>query len=166
MRWSENPLIEALSTFLEELHKTYPWDWFATFTFARTISPNGAAYWFERYLRAAGNEGVAKPYAFRADEYGPLFGRFHLHALIGNVSHLTLWCGDFLPPNAWGKKCCWLHRWPCGYARIFPYDPALGARYYLSKYITKQLASWDLLGIETENLVFPKMSCERVEEKL
>lgn len=154
-RWSENPIVEALSGFLEDLHQKYPWDWFGTFTFARkAISPEGACYWFRRYLEEAGRVGIAKPYAFRADEYGPATGRFHLHALIGNVSHLTMYCQQRLLAREWGRPCCWLHRWPCGYARIFPYDPSRGARHYLSKYVTKDLANWDLIGFETDNLTF------------
>ena len=66
-----------------------------------------------------------KPYAFRADEYGPIGGRFHLHALIGNVSTVTMFCGERLGKWEWGINCCGLHRWPCGYARVFAYDPAL-----------------------------------------
>ena len=153
-RWSENPIVQAWGTFLEEVHQKYPWDWFGTFTFARQISPAGAGYWFRKYLEELGRAGIAKPYAFRADEYGPLNGRFHLHALVGNVSHLTIYCGERLPRNVWGRNCCWLHGWRCGYARIYPYDPAKGARSYLSKYVTKALANWDLFGFETENLTF------------
>jgi hypothetical protein len=137
------------------LHARYPWDWFATLTFAREgLTANGAQYWFRRYLDAAGKAGACVPYAFRADEYGPLYGRYHLHALVGNVSHLPIYCGDRLPKGKWGEDCCAVHRWPCGIARIFPYDPTLGARYYLSKYVVKELANWELIGFDTENLVF------------
>jgi hypothetical protein len=154
-RWSENPVTDALGKWLTELHQQYPWDWFATLTFAREgITPAGAQYWFRRYLDGAGEAGIAKPYAFRADEYGPLHGRYHLHALVGNVSHLQIYCGARLQKNEWGNPCCWVHRWPCGYARIFPYDPQRGASYYLSKYVVKALATWELIGLETENLVF------------
>ena len=137
------------------MHQRYPWDWFATLTFAREgITPAGAQYWFRRYLDDAGRAGASVPYAFRADEYGPLYGRYHLHALVGNVSHLQIYCGGRLPRGEWGKPCCWLHRWPCGHARIYAYDPQRGAQYYLSKYLVKTLANWELIGFETENLVF------------
>lgn len=170
-RWSENPVVDALGSWLSELHETYPWDWFATLTFANErrrrsgqgeiivsrgdVTPDSAQYWFRRFLEDAGSAGLAKPYAFRADEYGPLYGRYHLHALVGNVGHLRRYCGTSLPKDAWGKSCCWVHRWPCGYARIYAYDPQRGAHYYLSKYVAKALANWELIGFEPQDLVFP-----------
>jgi len=167
-RWSHDLVVNALGAWLSELHSRYPWDWFATLTFANErvtragtagrgdITPDGAAYWFRRYLEDAAAAGVAQPYAFRADEYGPLYGRYHLHSLIGNVSHLQMFCGARLPKRTWGRSCCWLHHWPCGYARIFAYDPHLGATFYLSKYVVKELANWDFLGFAPDDLVFKK----------
>lgn len=38
------------------------------------------------------------------------------------------------------------HAWPCGYARVLPYDPELGARYYVGKYVMKHLAECELFG--------------------
>ena len=156
-RWSENPVIDALGSWLTELHQRYPWDWFATLTFARKeITADGAQYWFRRYLEETGKAGACAPYAFRADEYGPLHGRYHLHALIGNVSHSEIYCGQRLKPGTWGENCCAVHRWQCGIARIYPYDPKRGANYYLSKYVTKALATWDLVGFESQDLIFRK----------
>lgn len=153
-RWSRNPITDAMAHFLDQVHQRYPWDWFVTLTFARVVSPGGAQHIFQSYLDEIGREGVAKPYAFRADEYGPLFGRFHLHALIGNVRHLNFYCGNKLPPKTWGQRCCWLHRWYCGYARISPYDPAKGAGFYLSKYVTKAIAEYEFIGFDDGKLNF------------
>lgn len=165
-RWSQNELINALGQWLSAMHEYYPWDWFATLTFAderstrgstitrADITQDGAAYFFRRWLQGAAAVGLAMPYAFRADEYGPLYGRYHLHALIGNVAHLQRYCGERLPKGAWGKSCCWVHRWPCGIARIFPYDPQRGAHFYLSKYVVKAIANWDVIGFDSEDLVF------------
>lgn len=154
-RFSLDPRRDELANFLTKLHETYPWDWFATLTFARdTITSAGAQYCFRRYLDSAARAGVSVPYAFRADEYGPVHGRYHLHALVGNVSHLRVFCGVLLNRGDWGKSCCWVHRWPCGHARIYPYDPQRGAHFYLSKYVTKEFATWELIGFESENLVF------------
>jgi hypothetical protein len=58
-----------------------------------------------------------------------------------------------LPHGKWGRPCCWLHRWPCGYARILPYDPTKGARYYVAKYVSKTLGDYDFIGFE-EGLIF------------
>jgi hypothetical protein len=30
---------------------------------------------------------------------------------------------------------------------VFPYDPKLGAKHYVSKYIAKDLAEWELFGL-------------------
>ena len=66
-------------------------------------------------------------YAFRGDEYGVLNGRYHIHALLGNVGDFPAYCGERLPARNPGDKprpCCGVHSWPGGYARVFPYDPA------------------------------------------
>ena len=106
-RWSENPRVDALGNFLEQIHTHHPWQWFFTGTFARPVSASGAHYMFVRYMEGIQREmaqqqhgkpacgtdyseadgqpsllkfATYKPYAFRADEYGPIGGRFHLHA--------------------------------------------------------------------------------------
>ena len=153
-RWSWKQSLPSAhwGNFLEQLGEKYPWDWFGTFTFSDpSVSADGAHYWFRRYLAEA--KGFTKPYAFRADEYGGRTGRLHLHALVGNVAHLLPFCGERLPPKKWGVNCCWLHRWPCGHARILPYDPSRGARFYVAKYVTKKLGDWELIGFD-ECLVF------------
>jgi hypothetical protein len=115
------------------------------------VPPVAAHYWFRKYLASA--EGLTKPYAFQADEYGPRGGRLHLHALVGNVAHLVPYCGKRLSRRQWSRPCCWLHRWPCGYARILPYDPTKGARYYVAKYVSKTLGDYEFIGFE-EGLIF------------
>jgi len=39
-----------------------------------------------------------------------------------------------------------LHAWPAGIARVLPYDPKKGAAYYVGKYVSKDLAEWELFG--------------------
>jgi hypothetical protein len=39
-----------------------------------------------------------------------------------------------------------VHSWPAGYARVLQYDPKQGAAFYVSKYVAKQLAEWELFG--------------------
>lgn len=145
----------VMADWLNELSKEWPWDWFGTFTFSDPkVTPAGAHNFFRRYLGWIERECIAQPYSFRADEYGPLGGRFHMHALIGNVGHVEPYCGERLPSGQWGKRCCWVHRWPCGYARILPYDAKLGARYYLTKYVAKASGDWELIGFERDVLRF------------
>jgi len=149
--WEQSQPTVLYGEFLDTLAARYQFDWFGTFTFSALVSPAGAHYWFRKYLHFA--EGFTQPYAFRADEYGPIGGRLHMHALVGNVAHLVAYCGEHLPPRQWGKECCWLHRWPCGYARILPYDPKLGARYYVAKYVSKALGDYELIGFD-DSLTF------------
>ncbi len=123
-----------------------PWDWFSTYTFSRLATAEGAHTMFRKHLKWLELKAGQPVYAFRADEYGALNGRFHLHALIGNVARLTPWCGEKLPPGTWGLPCCGVHGWPCGHARVLPYDPEIGAGGYVAKYITKELGDFELIG--------------------
>jgi hypothetical protein len=131
-----------------------PWDWFASLTFNRLVSANGAHYWFRRYVDWAEKASGVPIKAFRADEYGSRQGRLHIHALVGNVrvgplfdhGSLLAFCGERLPPGHFGLKCCATHAWPCGYARVFPFDAEKGASYYMSKYVVKSNGDWELIG--------------------
>jgi len=117
---------------LGEFLSEFRWDWFVTLTFEHEVK-SFTAYrrckaWLGDLERAA-----AFPIAwFRADEYGERTGRFHLHLLIANVEHL--------------HRLTWMKRWEQrnGYARILPFDPGLGAAFYVSKYVTKQAGEWDI----------------------
>ena len=77
---------------------------------------------------------------FRGDEYGPLGGRLHMHALMLNTAHLP--------------RMAWLNEWNrrAGFARILPFDPTKGAAFYCSKYVTKQLGDYDF----SENIQLSK----------
>lgn len=147
------------------------WDWFVTVTFSDLVTPPGAHHFFKRYLIMIENAlnvcSVEEPKqsngfgyveqaqrsfprikvkAFRADEYGERQGRLHMHALIAGVKSLRRYCGTALPAGQWGKKCCFVHAWPCGYARVLDYDSSLGAGYYISKYTVKLCGDWALYG--------------------
>jgi len=123
-----------------------PWDVFSTWTFSRPVHVHGAMYWARRHLRYLEKKAQQPVYAFLGAETGERGGLLHVHALVGNVAHLKGWCGERLEPGKWGRTCCMLHSWPAGIARVFPYDPKLGAAHYVSKYITKRLAEWELIG--------------------
>src|SRR5688572_12795773 len=123
-----------------------PWDVFSTWTFSRPASVNGAMYWAHRHLDWLEKAAGGQIYAFVGAEQGNRGGLIHLHALVGNVGHLQRFCGTLLPPGSWGRTCCMVHSWPAGYARVLPYDPKQGAAFYVSKYVTKQLAEWELFG--------------------
>ena len=123
-----SPLSDAWGEFLGR----YPWDWFVTLTFAGDVKTftahNRGNAWLRSLERAAGH-----PIAwFRGDECGNKFGKFHMHLLIANVAHL--------------HRFTWMKRWEArnGWARIYEFNPALGASYYVAKYVTKQLGEWEL----------------------
>jgi len=171
VRANGEELKQAMGDWLGQLA---PWDVFATYTFAgpprsadapnwgerlsRTrgvpgrwhgISPAGALYWGRCHLRWLEKVAAQRVYAFLGVERGETGGLVHLHALVGNVAHLRAWCERKLPKGEYRRKCCLVHAWPCGYARVFPYDPKLGAKFYVSKYVAKRLAEWELVNFPT-----------------
>jgi len=123
-----------------------PWDVFSTWTFARLVNVNGALFWARRHLTYLQKTAQQPIYSFLGVERGETGGLLHVHALVGNVGHLKAYCGQRLAPGVWGCTCCMVHGWPCGIARVLVYDPKLSATHYVSKYITKRLAEWDLVG--------------------
>jgi len=130
----------------EWLGQLAPWDVFATWTFSRAVTVDGAMFWARRHLRRLEEMAAQRIYSFVGVERGETGGLLHLHALAGNVGHLRPYCGARLAPGQWGRGCCMVHAWPCGIARVLPYDPKLGAKFYVSKYVAKRLAEWDLVG--------------------
>jgi len=124
-----SPLSEAWGQFLSR----FPWDWFLSLTFRDDVKSFRAhrlyGYFVRDLEKAAGGTPI---FWFRADEIGPRGGRFHMHALIGNVAHL--------------RRMSWIDRWDrlAGYARIVPFNARKGAAYYCAKYVTKQFGDWDL----------------------
>lgn len=135
---------EQMAGWLDQLA---PWDWFSTYTFSELTSAEGAHHMFRIHLGWLEKKAGIPIYAFRADEYGAQRGRLHIHALIGNVARLTAFCGERYAPGTWGRPCCGLHGWPCGIARVLPYDPAIGATGYVTKYVTKDFGDYELIGI-------------------
>lgn len=93
--------------------------------------------------------------AFVGVQEGRVGGLVHLHALVAGVGDLKTDCGTPVKlkdqlRQEWKEysplTCCMKHAWPRGIARVKTYDPELGASFYVSKYITKRLAEWDLVG--------------------
>lgn len=105
----------------------YDWDWWATFTFRTDKSPEGAKKAFLRFIRKI-KQNV---YFFLAIEWHKWRDSTHCHSLIGNVAEIRRL--DVM--DAWYEKY--------GIARIYAYDNNLGAKYYLTKYIFKEMADWD-----------------------
>ncbi len=124
----------------------FSWDWFVTLTFRgdpsqpwgrgfrrdSQVSSFHAHRLFARFMRDLERSSGQPIYWFRGDEYGLVNGRFHIHALVGNV--------------AAERRLYWMDRWErlAGFARILPFDPEQGAAHYCAKYVTKQFGDWDL----------------------
>ena len=101
----------------------------------------------ERDERARKKAAKKRLQAFLATERGETGGLLHLHSLVARITHLKAFCGVYLPEGEWGLKCCMAHSWPCGYARVRPYDPSRGAKYYVLKPIFKDhLGEYELVG--------------------
>jgi hypothetical protein len=113
------------------------WDVFSTLTFSRPVNLQRAMCMARQYLRWVNKAAGLPVYGFVGVEKGNML---HLHALLGNVAHLLTYCGKRLAPGVWGQGCCLPHGWPCGIARVLPYDPARGASYYVAK------CMWELFG--------------------
>ena len=131
----------------EWLQTLAPWDVFFTGTWSRPVTVNGAFYGARRYLDIVEKWAGQPVYGFVGVERGRSGGLLHVHGLLGNVAHMRLYCDKRLGPDQWGLKCCLLHAWPWGYARVLPYEPKLGAAHYVSKYVTKELSEWDLRNL-------------------
>ncbi|MGA2979620.1 MAG: hypothetical protein ABSD76_08520 [Terriglobales bacterium] len=124
----KSQLAEGWGQFLSQ----FPWDWFATLTFREEVKSFSAHRLFARFARGIERAAEQPIFWFRADEIGSRLGRFHIHALFGNVSHL--------------RRLFWMDRWSdvAGYARILPFNDKRGAAYYCAKYLTKQDGDWEM----------------------
>lgn len=125
------------------LSRLAPWEWFVTMTLR---DPPAGSTWTRpgwATAKRAWTEltGRARPALgelawVRMFEQQKGRGVPHIHALVGNCDpsvrrmDLVDW--------AWG-------RW--GMTRVLEYDPKLGARFYLCKYVTKQMADIDFGGL-------------------
>jgi len=115
------------------------WEWYATLTFRDPEDPRFPGWtrigWQSalKALRSFHNALVGE-----LDYINPVWvavgetqqrGTPHWHLLVANVADQ--------------RRMSWLDWWfeRYGIARVLPYQAELGARYYLGKYLTKQLAN-------------------------
>jgi len=116
-------LKEPLGTWLGR----FPWDWYATMTFAEPVHPEQAARRWSRWVGDLEQHQERRMRWARALEYQKR-GVIHYHALI--------WFGG----ASEARRLTAMDRWfeiGQGIARIFTYNPQLGATHYLGKYIAK-----------------------------
>lgn len=130
--------VQELRQALSDWVSDRPWDWYATLTFRREVRNTSIAKRnFGRFTSWLGKVYEVDPKYFLAVERFRDGWGTHLHAL--------LWVGG---PNMLGQAPLirpawewWFRKY--GMARIMVYDSGLGASYYLSKYLTKDLCDWD-----------------------
>ncbi len=148
------PSARSLAAACGEWLTAYDWDHWVTLTFAPPRlpqlrggvrpgpgrprpprpgpPPDYAHRQFRYWVRRLGVLGGAPVWWFRGDELGERLGRLHLHALLGGTGRLAT--------QSLGRE------WRAGFSLVKPYDPALGAAHYLTKYATKGLADYDVSG--------------------
>lgn len=85
---------------------------------------------WQRYVRRLERNLHRPIWWFRGDELGERLGRLHFHALIGGAM-------DY-PPQVLAEL------WTSGFSKIVTYDPEKSAAYYVTKYVVKGLADWDV----------------------
>ena len=115
------------------------WEWYATLTFRDPKDPRFPD-WSQIGWKSAHNalNSFNSALVMELDWTNPIWvavgetqarGTPHWHALVANVDDQ--------------RRMSWVDWWydHYGIARILPYDRQLGARYYLGKYLTKQLAN-------------------------
>lgn len=138
-RGRQAQLRDAWGGFLTDLgDRNGRWDWWFTGTFRDKASPE-APYWtkpgwsytgkaWDKFIVELGlRKGLHDVRWVRGREYQHWRGVPHFHGLIGGVAGLRR-------DGAWAW---WFKEY--GIARIEPYDPQLGAGFYLCKYVTKEL---------------------------
>ena len=137
---SRAALKQAWGDFVDEVgDRKGGFDWYATLTFRDRSAADQARGWTKagwgytqkacnRFLGQLGDlKGLQDVWWFRAREYQTWRGVPHFHVLIGGVQ-------DLRRDEAWSW---WFQHY--GFARILPYDRRLGAKFYLCKYVTKEL---------------------------
>jgi len=111
---------------------SYPWDMWATFTFRYNVKDTiNAKKYFKRFVADVFFKQGRNISYFAGVEYHKNGGT-HIHALLGRTSG----CRYKDIGQLWFKRY--------GYAYVEQYRPALGARYYLTKYIAKDLSDYDI----------------------
>jgi len=122
-RYNKSGIITAFAAWIDP----YPWQWFATLTFAKSISSIVAKKLFNNFVRRIDKNAI---YVLGVEWFKYKRDFIHIHSLIGNIKGFN--------PEEIMKK--WHRQY--GINKIEPYNKELGARFYLGKYLTKDL-DWD-----------------------
>ena len=139
----DEDLKQAWGDWLSTLGK---WQWFVTLTLRDPPATNG--YWTKpgwAYAKRAWKDftrraqpGLGQLQWVRVFELQHWRGVPHIHGLVGNVD----------PSVRRMEMVDWAYE-RYGITRVLEYNPELGARFYLCKYLTKEIADIDFGGIQT-----------------
>lgn len=110
-----------------DLLSRYNWDWFATLTFRDLPKSYTAINRTKKWLTAIKKQEKRSISYFMCMEWTKVQNRPHTHLLIGNLEGVRR-------DKWWSTWYTWYGR-----ARILPYDKGLGAGYYLTKYVVKDV---------------------------
>lgn len=114
-----------------------PWHYWTTWTFREERTARSIRRAIEAHL-----ERISVSHAFWGIESGKVNGRLHGHGLL----HFD----RQIPPQAEAIWDDWFQRH--GRAHVDEFDQDKGAAHYVSKYVGKSLADYDLQGVEVGGL--------------
>ena len=129
-------LLEGWAALAEQMDRMFGWQWYTTHTFRDQPHPESANKTFRKWLHMLNRKAFSVKYHKRGQGVVWLRGKephklretFHYHALIGGFNPMKV-----------GSQFEWMDKWNklAGFARIFPYERQKGARFYISKYVSK-----------------------------
>ena len=126
---------------------TFHWDHFATLTFAQPRTEASARRAFAKYVRSVRQFTYGDPVGYFVGYEHGTFGRLHLHALMRTTTPQPDLAAGGVPCARQALPDTLLWRlWydSFGRAKVETYDPRRGAAGYVSKYVTKRLAFYDI----------------------
>jgi len=157
--------VRSLRSVWSEWLNGYNWDWWITLTFRNKVSRKSADKKWNKWLRVLEKQLDDRVGYFRCTEIQKGRKVLHFHSFMLNVSGLHVrTMGNWLKAEKILKKikkdpsqeeieqlaiCIyWGDQWNeiAGYGRIYCYNPAKKASYYLTKYISKELSDYRLGG--------------------
>ena len=118
-----------------DLLSRYRFTWFTTLTFRDPPKSYSAINHFNAFIRGIQHKEKVHIGYYVGLEFSKL-GTVHLHALMGGLQGVRR--------DKWWLW--WYTRY--GACRIEPYDCKLGASHYVTKYVTKRLAWYNIQGVD------------------
>ncbi len=117
-----------------------PWNFWCTFTYRYPPSLPAVRRSMCRF-----DEEVSPSLMFWGSESGACTGRNHVHALLYfDDNRLSMPLFGAVPISA---RAIWAKGFKrFGRSHVDTFDPERGASHYVSKYVSKRISDWDLIG--------------------